>query len=651
MAPKSKPALHPRKGAHPHPPSPPGLQAALALRREPWPWRKAIGAPIATAMAMALGLALGHFSWGTWAFMGAFTSMYVDPMPYGPRARRLLAVGLGLAAAMAVGSLAAVSWWTMAVGLAVVAGMGTFLTGAYDVPLPAGFMFVLVACIAAALPVHPALTPLRVGWALAGAALAWLVGMAGWGWHPRRPEQQAVAHALGALARYAVHAGGPGGFRAEAQAAQAVAAAEAAVAPLARLRFRGPDATRLVLLAHETRRLFDALALEAPPAPARAQVGRIRRAADAVTGEVSPQRAPEAGGGRVGRALARLERILVFRGSWPGLVPAASGGPPTPGERLRAAWGRTSLVRVDALRMALAVAGGTALAGGLGEAHPYWVPLTIAAVLQGQSVLGMLERGIQRVAGTTVGLALAGGLLVWHPAPWATVAVMLVLQFLLLLFIRANYGVSVVFITALALIIIVTEVHGPVGPLLWARWVDTLGGVLLASLALWRLWPRDASRRLPAALAEVVEQAGRLWRQRLAGPGPDPATAARLGAAVATLGTLSADAAAEWQRSPRLERLWPAIVGARRLAWVVRAGACRPADTRAEQDAWTHAFDRLAAAARTGSLPESGPLRRPATAPAVHASLLTLDRALARAASAAEGGRGPAAPAGQPTPS
>lgn len=633
MASKHRPVPRRHGATSPAPPSPPSLAAALTLHWEPWPWRKAMGAPIATALAMALGLLLGHFSWGTWAFMGAFTSMYVVPIPYGPRARRLLAVGLGLAAAMAVGSVAAVSWWTMAVGLGVVAGMGTFLTRAYDVPLPSGFMFVLVACIAAALPVHPALTPLRVGFALVGAALAWLVGMAGWGWHPRRPEQQAVRRAFDALAAYAAHTGGPGGFRAEAKAGQAVAAAETAVAPLVRLPHRGAEATRLVLLAHESRRLFDALALDAPASSGRPHADRIQSVARAVAGQPLSKDVPEPDRGPIGRAIQRIERILAFRGSWPALVPVASALAPTAGERLRAAWGRTSLVRVDALRVALAVVVGTALAGVLGEAHPYWVPLTIAAVLQGQNVRGMAQRGIQRVAGTTVGLALAGVLLVWHPTPWAAVAAMLALQFLLLLLILTNYGLSVLFITALALVIIRTEVPVPVWPLLWARWVDTLGGVALAVLALRWLWPRDASRRLPWALADVIHWAGVLWGQRVCGSIPDRQTAAQLGAAVGTLGTLSTDAAAEWRGSAGLERLWPAIVGAQRLAWVVRAGACRPGEGWVDGDPWSQAFAELAAAARNASRPRPPRLPQAGAGPTVRDALRALAHALSAAGS------------------
>ena len=564
---------------------------------------------------MALGLSLGHFSWGTWAFMGAFTSMYVVPIPYGPRGRRLLLVGLGLAAAMAVGSLAAVSWVAMALGLAVVAGASTFLTGAFQVPLPAGFMFVLIACIAAALPVHPALTPIRVSFALAGAALAWIVGMAGWGWHPRQPERQAVGAAWRSLARWAGRAGSRGGLAAQAQAGQAVAAAEAALAPLVPVPHRGPDATRLLLLAHQARRLFEAVAISASPLD-EPVAERLAQMAERLSHPEPARRAPPARAprrSRADRALAAAERILAFRGSWPALVPTRGWSEPTTWDRLRVAARRTSLVRVDALRIAIAVGAGTALAGILGEAHPYWVPLTIAAVLQGQSQMGMAQRGIQRVVGTAVGLALAGVLMVWPPVPWATVGTMLALQFLLLLLILTNYGLSVVFITALALVIIVTEVHVSVWPLVWARFADTLGGVALAVLALMWLWPRDASDRLPSAVADVVERAGALWAARIRGAQPDARVAGELEAAVATLHALSTAAAAEWRRSPRLENLWPAIVGAQRLGWVVWSAACHGTDSKIAP--WGGAFAALAAAAREGRPP--APLHLPHRGPSV----------------------------------
>lgn len=600
-----KSAARPPRTVHAPMPSTAGLGDALHLSHKPWPWRKAVGAPIATALAMGIGLALGHFDWGTWAFMGAFTSMYVIPLPYRQRAGRLAMVGLGLAAAMAIASLAAVTWWTMAIGLAVVASGSTYLAGAFDVPLPSGFMFVLIACITAALPVDPSLTPIRVGFALLGAGLAWLVGMAGWGWHPRGPERLAMVEAYQAIGRYAERADRAGGYSAWGEASQAVRTAEVRSEPLAQARHRSPEEMRLLLLIRHARRILDAMVVDpASLTPAmRRRVVRVAAAAVHPDQQLLTDEKTRPGRSRLARILFKTERVLTFHGAWPSLATSPAPAPGI-GRRLAMAAARTSLVRVDALRMGIAIVVGTVLAALLGEPHPYWVPLTIAAVLQGQSTLSMANRGIQRAVGTTIGLALAGLLLLWHPTPIGTALVMLVLQFLLLALIVTNYALSVVFITALALVIIVTEVHAPLVPLLLARFADTLGGVAVAMAALLVLWPRDASQRIPAAIGEVLGHAGTAWDWSARAGRREPAddrhaVLEELDVSLLNLRSLTTDAAGEWWRSSVLTRWWPAIVSTERLGSMVRGTAVVSAayHDRTASAQWGKVLRRLGEAA------------------------------------------------------
>jgi uncharacterized membrane protein YccC len=630
-----------RRGSAGEPVQPPheSLDAALALKRRPWPWRKAVGAPIATALAMGLGLELGHFDWGAWAFMGAFTSMYVTSLPYRARAVRLLWVGLGLAGALAIGSVASVSWATAALGLGVVAGVSTWLAESFDVPLPAGFMFVLVACIAAALPVDPALTPIRVAMALAGAAIAWVVGMAGWVWHPRGPEATAVAASYAALAQYAGRAGEPDGLLAADAADRTVGDGLLRTAGA----IAGPRPTdrsvQLWALARQARRVLDAMNTQ-PPDDRRAAEDEIRQVVEEIRRGPSPRAGgwddrPRAAPGRIGRELVRTRRLLARADRWPRFWMSGSLRRASAVEAPQRSPYLHRVVVRDALRIAIAVAVGAAVAGAAGESHPYWVALTAGAVLQGQTTMGMLSRGIQRVSGTTLGLLLAGLILIAHPSTAATVAAMVGLQFLLLFLILVNYGVAVIFVTALALVIIGAEVHVPVWPLLTARFVDTVLGVGVAVLALWRLWPRVASRRLGAAVVDLLERSA-----DLAGPAPEsetghplprPRRVAQLERALGTVRTLAAEAAGEWRRPRRLARLWPVVAASERLAMVVRAV---PRARRAAEP-WRGTLLEFASALRE---------RRPARRPALGADASDVERtavdALFRALQDAWGGEG-----------
>jgi uncharacterized membrane protein YccC len=111
------------------------------------------------------------------------------------------------------------------------------------------------------------------------------------------------------------------------------------------------------------------------------------------------------------------------------------------------------LRRLTATRVLLGagVAGTGALLLGLG--HPYWAPVSAAAVLQSTSVRMTWHRSIQRGLGTAAGLLLGALLLSAHPRP-VTIAVLVVLMQLgIEVLIGRNYALGVVFITPMTLLL------------------------------------------------------------------------------------------------------------------------------------------------------------------------------------------------------
>ena len=107
-----------------------------------------------------------------------------------------------------------------------------------------------------------------------------------------------------------------------------------------------------------------------------------------------------------------------------------------------------------------------------------------AAVLvlhQGLDWTRTLQRGVERMAGTLVGLCLAGTILALHPAGLTLVAAMMILQFTIEMAVTRNYALAVVFITAIALVISSGGHQNPdTAQLLWARGLDTVIGCLIA---------------------------------------------------------------------------------------------------------------------------------------------------------------------------
>ncbi|GAB3208745.1 FUSC family protein [Nocardia tengchongensis] len=126
-----------------------------------------------------------------------------------------------------------------------------------------------------------------------------------------------------------------------------------------------------------------------------------------------------------------------------------------------------------ALAVAIAGAGGVAL----GVAHANWAMAAAAVPLAAGDSRGRVLRGVERVAGTFVGLGASALLLLPHPPPWLLGVSVLVLLFPTELFMARNYALALGFFTPL--IMVMTELAAPADPvrLLLDRGTDTVLGV------------------------------------------------------------------------------------------------------------------------------------------------------------------------------
>lgn len=170
---------------------------------------------------------------------------------------------------------------------------------------------------------------------------------------------------------------------------------------------------------------------------------------------------------------------------------------------LRANLTLDSLILRHALRVAFATAGGTALFLFARVPHGIWIPLTTLIILQ-PHLGATLTRAFERTAGTLLGAAVAGGLLLLlHDTPGIDAAI-LVCFFFTLIFFRRRYWVAVMFLTPLIILLLSLLTHAP-----WLeiteRIADTLIGALIALVAGYLLWPSWEARRLPEQLADAVQ--------------------------------------------------------------------------------------------------------------------------------------------------
>lgn len=137
---------------------------------------------------------------------------------------------------------------------------------------------------------------------------------------------------------------------------------------------------------------------------------------------------------------------------------------------------------LDALQYMAAAGAAGSIAVLLGIGHSYWAMVAAVVPLAGPTVTHRLGRAVNRILGTTGGLALTWLILLLGFHPWVLVLVIALLQFLAESFIARQYTIAQTFVTPLALIS--TELAHPSGPLplIQDRAVETLIGALIGVL-------------------------------------------------------------------------------------------------------------------------------------------------------------------------
>ncbi len=441
-----------------------------------------MGAAAVSALAMGLPLLAlvlaGRPQAAVFAAFGAFTGLYGADRPYRLRARTLAGVAAAFVAAVALGSAGGMVlehwWWVVAV--AAVAAAATWGCDAAAIGSPGAWMFLFAFAASTQVPAQPREVVTRSLLAAAGAAVAWSVAMVGVLADPRGPERRATAAALSAAAQV--------------------------------LRLGEGATSRHWHVAHAALRRAERYAAAAPSAVAGPLLRRLVRAevllTDAVLAPAEPGVAAQAErllaeGRSLGRARARWRRPEAgsAAGGSPAAAPSAAGslagGPgrdaltpddaevvaslPAPVQLLRRQHVRhlavLRLVGSARVLLGAGVAGAGALLLGLG--HPYWAPVSAAAVLQATHVRMTWHRSIQRGFGTAAGLVLGALLLQAHPDPVVVAVLVVLMQLGIEVFLSRNYALGVLFITPMTMLL--SDLLVPSSTYVLVR--DRLGGVAL----------------------------------------------------------------------------------------------------------------------------------------------------------------------------
>jgi hypothetical protein len=163
---------------------------------------------------------------------------------------------------------------------------------------------------------------------------------------------------------------------------------------------------------------------------------------------------------------------------------------------------------VHAARYVLAVGAAGTVGVLSGSGHPHWAMAAAAVPLAGADFPSSVRRGVHRIVGTFVGLAVTAVVIV--PGPWSLtglfpgresvlLALLVILfQFTTELFMTRHYGLAMVSFTPV--ILLMTQLAEPIEPsvLIIERGAETLVGALMGIVVVVAI--RRAGSRTPAAL-------------------------------------------------------------------------------------------------------------------------------------------------------
>jgi uncharacterized membrane protein YccC len=502
-----------------------------------------MGTPILT------GWMAGDTSAGLMASIGGFTALYGSGRPYFSRALQLAVIALAFALSVGIGIWVAPVGWAVVIAVAALAMVSTWLSNALQIGPPGAYMFTLACAAGTAMPaahIGPVGAAVLV---LGGGAFAWVVHMAGALVSVRGPERSAVTSAGRAVIGYIKSVGSAGENTA---------------------RFRAAFALH---------RAWTTLVNDQPSqVPADGPIARLRalnrelhlRFAEAM-GDASRHQAPRP-------QLIEDLRKFIEQVRDPHSLPPLSGNaiplghPSAAAAMLEALQPGSNPMRVIA-RVGIAAVLVSALASIFHFERAYWaVAAAVLMLHQGFDWTRTLQRSIERLLGTWIGLLLAGAILLIHPqGVWLALTVM-ALQFTIEMLVMRNYALAAVFITGAALTI--AAGGHPVeeaGSYLWARGIDTLMGCVLALIVFRLLPPRATTRQIPEQLVRVLravaETAGHLAHGEVTTPDARKARRELQLASFALNHAYEDSLAASRAQRFAAEELWPAIAAVERLAY------------------------------------------------------------------------------------
>jgi len=535
------------------PPTSRGLRAMFRVQSSSRQWPVALRTAVSVAGPVLVGVLVDDLAAGLLAGIGGFASLYGSGRPYPNRARLLLGVALAQALVVTLGAASSGSPWLGIVVVTLIAVLATWVCNAFGIQ-PGSYQIALTCATGTALH-EQGFGVLESGLlVLSGGLLATGVQLLGAFVDPHGPERAAVADAAEAVGRFVEGANAEDADVRQHDAATALHRAwivlvnqqphrRTTPAGLGRLR-ESARTLQLIFASGQRSRRPD------PSTAARAR--RLGAQARRRGGSGRPRVLHTLPLGRPGAAA--LLRNTVSPGS------------------------RSLLVLV---RVAVAALAAGAVGTAVGLSHTYWAIAAAVLVLsQGADQRATVQRGLERTAGTGLGLGLVALLLALGLSGLPLVAVLAVILYATQLLLPRNYVLGAVLITCSAMLMAVAgRPTDETATLLLARGLDTALGCAVAIAVFVLVANHSPTGWLPQALSDTLHAAATACERLTPSAVTSWAglTAQRdLQRAVIRLGEAYENGVNGFARQrTESERAWPVVVATERLAYRVLAESWR----------------------------------------------------------------------------
>lgn len=619
------------------------LKEALAVNNRAFPWERAIGAGLAMALPIFVGIWLDQLQYGLMAGLGGFTYLYAFKLPYAHLSKRLLFVAFSIVLCAFLGSLLAPYPLAVALVMGLISAVMIYIFNALKFFGPSSIFFVLIFALTADMPHTDLMGALfRAGLISLGALLSWLIAMSGFLISPHRPELQTVKRAFRQLAKLTESVGTEnfqkekyitmGAFK---EAVDTLMAGELPWSPSATY-------TRLLHLAIEGNEYFlyliDQYADQKTPLPASYStfLSNVEKSINSRFNTDKSLQMPAFEDEEIAPYFQKIYTTLTMPSE--ALKPVTLARHYSIRDILTHAFDRNSLVFITALRFGVITTIASMISHGFDFTRSYWIPLSCVAVMSGASMVATFHRALQRSIGTIIGILIASCILYFKPSGYPIALFILLFTATIELFIVKNYGLAVIFITPNALLLAETITGGEFSFFHFssARIIDVAIGSAIGLIGVILMGNRSASLRIPKILMRTLRNQSQMLlllfsKERPSTQSQIEARLIKMRNNLANLSALYDAAIGEIPKKQELiEYYWPIIYAVDKLAFLLEHAAetpHRPVLTEQELASLLYLFETLANSAKFSDIEDLKPIPELPGFQSIHQEIDTLQRA------------------------